>query len=584
MPTLNWIGKDKVINHHQDVPYKVLEQQYTYSNGSEIEAFVSENKIIHGDNLEALKSLLPQYEGKIKCVYIDPPYNTGNEGWVYNDNVNDPKIKKWLGQVVGKENDDLTRHDKWLCMMYPRLKLIKKLLHLDGKLVISLSYHELASLTLLCKEIFADKQIVTVTVQTSGGKPSGGFNYIQEYLIFIVPVDFEPNSLSFAGGKSRSPYEGLTLATFNKIQRPNQTYPIYVNKETGCFEGVGKSLNQRIKDGVYKGKIEDFVYDYNEAPDNCVCIWPVTSKGDDCVWRLIPDRLLKDWEKGYIKISPNTSKNNNNLFSIQYLPEGVIKKIEKGELEVLKSGDEIPTLEFGENKTVGSQIPTIWNEKTFHTVNGTKLLNDIFQIKTFNYPKPIELIEEVIRSISNPNDIVLDSFAGSGTSAHAILNLNKQDGGNRKFILIEMEDYANTITAERVKRVIKGYGTEAKPVEGTGGDFSFYELGEPVFLENDLINEVIGIERINEYVWFSETKSNYIKQDEQYLLGVKEQTAYYFYYDTNAMTTLDESFLRKLKTKAEQYIIYADNCLLDEKLMSKYHIIFKKIPRDITRF
>lgn len=584
MPTLNWIGKDKVINHHQDVPYKVLEQQYTYSNGSETDTFVSENKIIHGDNLEALKSLLPQYEGKIKCVYIDPPYNTGNEGWVYNDNVNDPKIKKWLGQVVGKENDDLTRHDKWLCMMYPRLKLIKKLLHLDGKLVISLSYHELASLTLLCKEIFADKQIVTVTVQTSGGKPSGGFNYIQEYLIFIVPVDFEPNSLSFAGGKSRSPYEGLTLATFNKIQRPNQTYPIYVNKETGCFEGVGKSLNQRIKDGVYKGKIEDFVYDYNEAPDNCACIWPVTSKGDDCVWRLIPDRLLKDWEKGYIKISPNTSKNNNNLFSIQYLPEGVIKKIEKGELEVLKSGDEIPTLEFGENKTVGSQIPTIWNEKTFHTVNGTKLLNDIFQIKTFNYPKPIELIEEVIRSISNPNDIVLDSFAGSGTSAHAILNLNKQDGGNRKFILIEMEDYANTITAERVKRVIKGYGTEAKPVEGTGGDFSFYELGEPVFLENDLINEVIGIERINEYVWFSETKSNYIKQDEQYLLGVKEQTAYYFYYDTNAMTTLDESFLRKLKTKAEQYIIYADNCLLDEKLMSKYHIIFKKIPRDITRF
>ena len=147
-----------------------------------------------------------------------------------------------------------------------------------------------------------------------------------------------------------------------------------------------------------------------------------------------------------------------------------------------------------------------------------------------------------------------------------------------------MEEYANTITAERVKRVINGYGTNAKPIEGTGGDFSFYELGEPIFLENDLLNEAIGIEKINEYVWFSETKSNYIKQDEHYLLGVKEQTAYYFYYDTNAMTTLDESFLRQLKTKAEQYIIYADNCLLDEKLMSKYHIIFKKIPRDITRF
>lgn len=584
MPTLNWIGKDKVINHHQDVPYKVLEQQYTYSNGSETDGFISENKIIHGDNLEALKSLLPKYEGKIKCIYIDPPYNTGNEGWVYNDNVNDTKIKKWLGQVVGKENEDLTRHDKWLCMVYPRLKLLKKLLHDEGKLVISLSFHELASLTLLCKEIFTDKQIVTVTVQTSGGKPSGGFNYIQEYLIFIVPLDFNPNSLSFAGGKTRSPYEGLTLATFNKVQRPNQAYPIYINKETGILEGVGKSLNQRIREDLYKGSIEDFEYDYSEAPKNSVCVWFVTSKGDNCVWRLISERLKKDWEKGYIKISPNNSKNNYNLYSIQYLPEGVIKKIERGELEVLVNESNIPTLEFGENKTVGSQIPTIWFEKSFHTVNGTKLLNDIFQTKTFNYPKPIELIEEVIRSISNCDDIVLDSFAGSGTTAHAVLNLNKQDGGNRKFILIEMEDYANTITAERVKRVIKGYGTEAKPIEGTCGDFSFYELGEPIFLENDLLNESIGVERIKEYVWFSETKSKYTQQLENHLLGVKEQTAYYFYYNKSNMTTLDESFLRKLKTKAEQYIIYADNCLLDEKLMNKYHIIFKKIPRDITRF
>ena len=135
-----------------------------------------------------------------------------------------------------------------------------------------------------------------------------------------------------------------------------------------------------------------------------------------------------------------------------------------------------------------------------------------------------------------------------------------------------------------MKRVIKGYGEYKKPVQGTGGDFSYYELGEPVFLENDLLNEAIGIERINEYVWFSETKSKYNMQSEKHLLGVKEQTAYYFYYDAINMTTLDESFLRKLKTKAEQYIIYADNCLLDEKLMSKYHIIFKKIPRDITRF
>ena len=129
MPTLDWIGKDKVINHHQDVPYRVLERQYSYDEkGQSSEDNGSENMIIHGDKLEALKSLLPKYEGRIKCIYIDPPYNTGNEGWGYNDNVNDPRIKKWIGEVVGKEGEDLSRHDKWLCMMYPRLRLLRKLL------------------------------------------------------------------------------------------------------------------------------------------------------------------------------------------------------------------------------------------------------------------------------------------------------------------------------------------------------------------------------------------------------------------------------------------------------------------------
>ena len=132
MPTLEWIGKDKVVNHHLEVPYRVLEEQYTYN------AETSENMIIRGDNLEALKALLPRYEGRVKCIYIDPPYNTGNEGWVYNDNVNDPRIKKWLGEVVGKEGEDLSRHDKWLCMMYPRLKLLQRLLADDGAIFISI--------------------------------------------------------------------------------------------------------------------------------------------------------------------------------------------------------------------------------------------------------------------------------------------------------------------------------------------------------------------------------------------------------------------------------------------------------------
>ena len=154
MPTLEWIGKEKVINHHQEVPFRVLDRQYSFDeNGQYTEDNGSENMIIHGDNLDALKALLPRYEGRVKCIYIDPPYNTGNENWVYNDNVNDPKIKKWLGEVVGKEGEDLTRHDKWLCMMYPRLKLLQKLLAEDGCLIISIGYHELNNLVNLLREI-----------------------------------------------------------------------------------------------------------------------------------------------------------------------------------------------------------------------------------------------------------------------------------------------------------------------------------------------------------------------------------------------------------------------------------------------
>lgn len=584
MPTLHWIGKEKIINHHQEVPYKILDKQYTYSNDEQSQDGKSENKIIHGDNLEALKSLLPEYEGKVDSIYIDPPYNTGNESWVYNDNVSHPKLKKWLGEVVGKESEDLTRHDKWLCMMYPRLKLLRKLLHSDGSLVISIGYQEIFNLIQVCNEIFSDRQIVTLTVQTSGGKPSRGFNYQHEYLIFIVPYNFQANNLNYSGGKERSPFEGLTLATFDKIQRPNQTYPIYIDLKNGNFIGTGKTLQQRVKEGEYKGELKDFIYDYNEAPEGSVAIWPVTSKGKDCVWRLIPSRLKSDWEKGYIKISINRNNKSKNKYSIQYLPSGVIQKIQKGLLEVVGTEGEAPTLSFGENKTVGAQIPTLWLEKAFHSVKGTTLLHNIFQEKIFNYPKPLELVTEIVRAISAKDSIVLDSFAGSGSTAHSVLNLNKEDDGNRKFILVEMEDYAENLTTKRVKRVIKGYGKDTKAVEGTGGDFNYYTLGKPLFLDNDLLNEEVGLEEIKRYVWYSETKSEYAKQTEAYLLGNYEDTGYYFFYEKDGLTTLNESFLRNIKTKASQYIIYADNCLLDKNLMDKYHIVFKKIPRDITRF
>ena len=156
MATLQWIGKEKIINHHQEVPFRVLHKKYTFN------ADRSDNMIIHGDNLMALKSLLPRYEGSIKCVYIDPPYNTGKkEGqWVYSDNVDDPRIKKWLNQVVGSEEEDLSRHDKWLCMMYPRLKLLRKLMHETGVIFISIDDNEVFNLKTIMDEIFGPTNFI----------------------------------------------------------------------------------------------------------------------------------------------------------------------------------------------------------------------------------------------------------------------------------------------------------------------------------------------------------------------------------------------------------------------------------------
>ncbi len=153
MPTLTWVGKDKVVNHHHDVPFRVLEKQYGFE-ASCGEVKPADNRIIHGDNLEVLKSLVPEFEGKVNCIYIDPPYNTGNENWVYNDSVNDPKIKKWLGQVVGKEGEDLTRHDKWLCMMYPRLKLLRRLMAQNGSIWVSIDDNAIGILRPIMDEIF----------------------------------------------------------------------------------------------------------------------------------------------------------------------------------------------------------------------------------------------------------------------------------------------------------------------------------------------------------------------------------------------------------------------------------------------
>ncbi len=248
--------------------------------------------------------------------------------------------------------------------------------------------------------------------------------------------------------------------------------------------------------------------------------------------------------------------------------------------------DGVPTLRFGENRTVGGQIPTIWSDKSFFTVNGTHTLAYIFpeNPKAFNYPKPIELIQSIIQATTNQHDIILDSFAGSGTTAHAVLKLNAEDGGSRRFILVEMEDYAESVTAERAKRVINGYGEGAAASAGTGGGFSYYELGPALFSDTGELGTGADFAKVREYIWYMETRAPYAPagDGDSPLLGVHGDTAYYIFRgEGGAQSVLDYDALAEIKERAERYVIYADRCELGADECAGHGIIFRKIPRDV---
>ena len=552
MPTLEWIGKSKVINHHQDVPFRVLERKYSFDENGQTDADNgSENMIIRGDNLEALKALLPRYEGRVKCIYIDPPYNTGNEGWVYNDNVNDPKIKKWLGAVVGKEGEDLTRHDKWLCMMYPRLKLLQKLLADDGVIFVSLDFHEQPFMRLIMDEIFGASNYVSEIACVN--KPSGRSDdkYIatahESIIVYrksplLVLGGFEPeekitkryNKRDTDGRLYREEDLRKRGTHDERTDRPNLFYPFFFNQETGKLI-VGNNDEK--------------------TPDGFIRIEPMKSKDVQGTWRWGQDTA--NAQKTYIHPRYMPNKQQWSLFEWEYLDERGAAK---------------PT--------------TLWDFKDVNSERGTEVFIKYlgFKKEDFPNPKPVGTIQRILQIATAGDDIILDSFAGSGTTAHAVLNMNKADGGHRKFILVEMMDYADSITAERVKRVIRGYGEGKNAVEGTGGNFSFYDLGEPL-LVGDCLNEAVAPEKIREYIWFMETKQPYAPPSggNPYYLGKHNSTGYYFYYEPRRVTVLDYAFLSTITEKADGTVIYADRCSISEDKLAKMGVTFKKIPRDISR-
>ena len=590
MPTLHWIGKDKVINHHLDVPYRVLEHSYGFDNGKQTASETnSGNKIIHGDNLEALKALLPEYEGKINCIYIDPPYNTGEEKWIYNDNVNHPRLKKWLGEVVGKEEDDLTRHDKWLCMMYPRLKLLHKLLHPQGVMFVSIDDNENSSLKHICNEIFGPNKFIATNVwqKRYSRENREAIGDVHEY-IYV----FSKDPKAFKEYRNLIPANEKQLKVYrNPNNDPNGRWrPIPMTAQAG----------HATKEQFY----------------------PITT----------PTGVVHYPPEGRCwGISETTYKDLLN----------------KGRIYFGQTGDSQPNIIRYLSEVEGFVPWTWWNhEEVGNTDEAKKEIYNILGKKVeFGTPKPVRLIERILRIATKPGDIILDSFAGTATTAHAVLNLNLEDNGARKFILIEMEDYCEEITSKRVKQAITGYSYEGSTkevlyskkmtlqniknghetyneiqlikeansdkfddlkviveenainlyginkknvtIEPTGGQYDYIKLGEHLFNEDANLNENVSIEIIRKYVYYTETKTPLTlakHKDNKYFLGNYNDTAYYFYYEPTQITTLDHAFLSSMKTKAEQYVIYADNCLLTKEFMTKHHIIFKKIPRDITRF
>ena len=583
MPTLEWIGKNKVVNHHQEVPFRVLERQYSFDEqGQHTENNSSENMIIHGDNLEALKALLPQYEGKVKCIYIDPPYNTGNEGWCYNDNVSDPHIQKWLGEVVGKGGEDLTRHDKWLCMMYPRLMLLQKLLADDGVIFISIDDNELYNLKSICDEIFGAScyvsDIAWQRTYSTRNDSKGIVNEVEHILVYSKVPEWNPNKL---------PRTEEMNARYS-----NPDNDVCAWKSTDAF-APGASTHQGMVYAI-------------QNPFTGVLLYPSNGRH----WSLGQDQMfeiMSQWGEYELREIDDVQKRA----SICGVPEEQVKSSVKAimlsdnlenaaqKASAIYSRGQWPLFYFGQDgkggirrktylNTVGGRIPTnFWPfSETGHTDEAKKEMLAIFDGKaTFDTPKPHRLIEFVLKVAGTQDALILDSFAGSGTTAHAVLNMNKADGGHRKFILVEMGDYADTITAERVKRVIHGYGEGKNAVEGTGGSFSYYELGEPLLLPSGNLNETVGTEKIRDYIWYTETKKPLSdhKNSNPYFLGENNSTAYYFFYEPQKVCVLNYDFVATIPEKAEGYIIYADRCTLSEQELQQLGITFKKIPRDIVR-
>ncbi len=536
MPTLEFKGKQIVYAHHLTVPYRPLVPDPAKSLNP---ADADDNLIIHGDNLKALKALLPRYAGRVKCIYIDPPYNTGNEGWAYNDKVNSPLMREWLNQTV--DSEDLERHDKWLCMMWPRLQLLKELLADDGVIFISIDDNEQHHLRMLMDDIFGEQNFFAVltrramhTVRNS----SKDFNHNSDYVLA-----YAKEKAWF--GESKDRY-------IRQIVDKSANYPHDDNN------GRGKYKLDPLHARNYYTPYE-FVFTNGTTWSAPTGRYPSYSQ----------DTLLQMETQGRIDFSGSEPRAKRYLAQVQ---EGQ------------------PPDTYLDPETAG------------FNANGTRTLAAIFgEGGIFSQPKPIELIKYLLEIIRSKDAIILDSFAGSGTTAHAVLALNKEDGGNRKFILVECEDYADNITAERVRRVINGVpGARAQSLrEGLGGSFTYCTLGEPIDVEGMLKGEALpeypalAAYLLHITAGISAGQAVLERQDGDGLYYQDDKTAYYLLYQPDLdylsgnEAMLDEQRARRIRDanrpEGRKAIVFGAGKYIGQRELTDMGITFCQLPYEIHR-
>jgi len=567
MPTLEFKGKQFVYAHHLSVPFRQLEVDKDKSLSDK--PCLDDNLIIHGDNLHALKALLPQYAGKVKCIYIDPPYNTGKD-WCYNDNVNSPLIREWLKDSANPvDKDDLERHDKWLCMMWARIQLLKELLAEDGIIFVSIDDNEFNHLRSLLDELFDDSNWVGT-------------------IIWKNATDNNPTNISI---------EHEYIICFSKNKRNiKKAWKSKVSDIKEKLVEVGQKLIQEHNDHGNLQRAYSRWFRENKA-----FLWPLDrykyiDKGGIYTGSQSVHNPGREGYR-YDILHPDTGKPCQQPLMGYRFPEATARKLEE-EKRFLFGRDE--------NKIVELKVYAHeYEDKLPSVINldgrlGAYELRRLFpeRKKVFDNPKPSRLIEQILSFITYEDDIVLDSFAGSGTTAHAVLTLNKKDGGNRKFILVECEDYTDEITAERVRRVIKGVPETKDETlrEGLGGSFTYCTLGDEINIESLLKGDHLpDYESLARYVFYTatgKTLNEIAKAKSDFFIGETDLYRIHLIYqpgrdflrsNESALNAEMVNRIAESNTDGKQCLVFASAKFMGQRELTKKKIDFCQLPYAIHR-